>query len=134
MGDCLRTHKGVSECESASEVDSHLAKIGMTQKERVLIYQIGSLGDTVISIPALRAIRRHFGSRVHITLMHQDQRNNTLSPADVIDGLGLVNEFISYSVINNNIKVRMIDFGADFCFLELDKILKFYAKKNDMEL
>lgn len=104
MGDCPGTHEGVSECESASKVDPHLAKIGMTLKERVLIYQIGSLGDTVISIPALRAIRRHFGSRVHITLMHQDRRNNTLSPAEVLDGLGLVNEFISYRVIKNEIK------------------------------
>lgn len=76
----------------------------MKQGNRVIVYQIGSLGDTVISIPALKAVRRHYGSRAHIVLMHEYRQNNIASPAEVLDGLGLVNEFITYRLFNNHIK------------------------------
>ena len=71
---------------------------------KVLVYQLGSLGDTVVTIPALKALRRHYGSGAHIALMHECRHNSITSPAEVLDGLGLVNEFIGYEMFNHHIQ------------------------------
>ena len=34
----------------------------MSGKQRILVHSIGSLGDTIVTIPALRVIRRRYGS------------------------------------------------------------------------
>jgi heptosyltransferase III len=63
---------------------------------RVLAYHLGSIGDTVITIPALRAIRRHFGLRAEIVILHDVHPGLATSPADVLAGGGEVDGFLSY--------------------------------------
>lgn len=63
---------------------------------RVLVYQIGSLGDTIVTIPAFKAVRRHWGEHAHITLLHNVVSGPMTTPDQVLDGLGLVNEFLPY--------------------------------------
>jgi len=70
----------------------------MRASTRVLAYQIGSLGDTIVTIPALRAVRRHFGPHAHITLLHEVRTGLVTTPGQVLDGLGLVNEFLPYKI------------------------------------
>ena|GEM_PF-6385719 len=60
--------------------------IGQEQKrKRILVYQIGSIGDTIVSIPALRVIRRHYGSDAKIVLLH-DVRHGVLTPSNLLAG------------------------------------------------
>ena len=63
---------------------------------KVLIYQIGQLGDTIVSVPALRAVRQYFGKTALIFLMH-DVIHRLVTAEMVLEGSGLVDEFIPYS-------------------------------------
>jgi heptosyltransferase III len=62
----------------------------------VLVYHLGFIGDTVVSIPSLHAVRRHFGATAEICLLHEAHEDIPVSPADVLSGLGLVDRFLSY--------------------------------------
>lgn len=63
---------------------------------KVLVYQIGQLGDTIVSIPALRAVREHFGETADIYLLH-DATGQLVTSQMVLEGSGIVDGFIPYS-------------------------------------
>lgn len=64
----------------------------------VLVYRIGSLGDTLVSVPALWAVRDRF-PQARIAMLCDSQRGrNHVSPADLLRGGGMVDEFIAYPV------------------------------------
>jgi ADP-heptose:LPS heptosyltransferase len=63
---------------------------------RVLVYQIGQLGDTIVSVPALRAVRHHFGPDTLITLLH-DATQRLVTSEMVLHGSGLVDRFVAYT-------------------------------------
>jgi ADP-heptose:LPS heptosyltransferase len=63
---------------------------------RVLVYQIGQLGDTIVSVPALRAVRHYFGETARIHLLH-DATHQLVTSEMVLEGSGLIDEFIPYS-------------------------------------
>ena len=63
---------------------------------KVLVYQIGQLGDTIVSIPALRAVRHHFGPNTLLYMLH-DVTHRLVTAEMVLEGSGLVDEFIPYS-------------------------------------
>ncbi|MBA2620146.1 MAG: glycosyltransferase family 9 protein [Acidobacteria bacterium] len=60
------------------------------KKPKVLVYLFGSLGDTIVAIPALRAVRRHFGNAELILLQNVESGNivkaSEVIPEDLIDG------------------------------------------------
>lgn len=62
----------------------------------VLVYQIGSLGDTLVSVPAYRAVRRHFGPRAQIRVLHNAPPAGRASPHQVLDGSGLVDGAVTF--------------------------------------
>jgi ADP-heptose:LPS heptosyltransferase len=63
---------------------------------KVLVYQIGQLGDTIVSIPALRAVRHYLGQNTLLYMLH-DVTHRLVTADTVLDGSGLVDEFIPYS-------------------------------------
>jgi ADP-heptose:LPS heptosyltransferase len=73
----------------------------------VLIFQIGSLGDTIVTIPALRAVRRHFGDAAELTLLHSINEGIPVIPADVLAGSALVDKFIGYPFVRGD-RVRQL--------------------------
>jgi ADP-heptose:LPS heptosyltransferase len=64
----------------------------------VLVFRIGSLGDTVISLPAMHAIRRrHPGARiVLLTNTPVDGGLKAASSLQVLTGTGLVDDYVEY--------------------------------------
>ena len=62
----------------------------------VLVYQIGSLGDTVVSVPSYRAVRRHFGPDADIRVLHNAPRDSRAVPHQVLDGSGLINGSVTF--------------------------------------
>jgi heptosyltransferase III len=63
--------------------------------ERVLIFRIGELGDTIVALPALKAIREAFRS-AHICLLgNADSEDRHVTPNQVLPN-GLVDEWVSY--------------------------------------
>ncbi len=64
-------------------------------KKNILIYQIGSIGDTIISLPTINAIMRHFDKDSRFVLLHETNPNLRTSPRDVLNHY-LIDEFIAY--------------------------------------
>lgn len=62
----------------------------------VLIYRLGSLGDTVMALPAIRQIRWSYPSS-HITLLTNSPANSVAAPVvSVLGETGLYNDLIYY--------------------------------------
>ncbi len=77
-------------------------------KPKVLVYLFGSLGDTLVAIPALRAVRRHFADAGLVLLQNVPAGENIVRaseviPDDLIDGSleyvsqpGGINKFLDF--------------------------------------
>ncbi|MFC1560955.1 glycosyltransferase family 9 protein [Candidatus Latescibacterota bacterium] len=68
----------------------------MKTSKRILVYQIGNIGDTIVSIPSLKAVRKQYGPHARITILHDTRPEINVTPADLLSQGNLVNEFISY--------------------------------------
>jgi ADP-heptose:LPS heptosyltransferase len=69
-------------------------------RQRVLVFHIGSLGDTLVAVPALRAVRDNFPD-ARITMLSNTQPGRRLVQAsDVLDGSGLIDDYIVYPMHN----------------------------------
>lgn len=63
---------------------------------RILVFVQGTIGDTIVSVPALKALRRHYGDAAQITVLHETHTHLSFNPQSVLNGLGVVDDFISY--------------------------------------
>ncbi|MEZ5176889.1 MAG: hypothetical protein R2746_01020 [Acidimicrobiales bacterium] len=63
--------------------------------DRVLVFAIGSLGDTVLSVPALTALRAHIGPDATVTLLHNAAPGDRVAPTDAIPP-GLVDDVVTF--------------------------------------
>jgi ADP-heptose:LPS heptosyltransferase len=72
--------------------------VGKRTAAPVLVFRIGSLGDTVVSLPALHAIRsRHSDARiVLLTNTPADGGLKAASANQVLAGTGLIDDYIEY--------------------------------------
>ena len=65
---------------------------------KVLIYQIGSIGDTIVTIPAILSVKRHFGKDARYYLVHKSSELNIANPGDVLKGTGIIDNFFEYDI------------------------------------
>ena len=63
-------------------------------KKKILIYLFGSLGDTIVAIPALRAVRRHFQND-ELILMQNSSADEIVKVSQVIPE-GLIDGYFNY--------------------------------------
>ena len=66
-------------------------------KKRVLIYRLGSLGDTVVALPALHVVRRAFPD-ADLTLLTNKPVATKAAPIEAILGEGFFAEVIDYPI------------------------------------
>jgi heptosyltransferase III len=65
--------------------------------KRILVFRTGHLGDTIVAVPAFRALRYAFPDAEIAYLSSADQRNpQYVSARDVLPASGLFNDWISY--------------------------------------
>ncbi len=69
--------------------------ISTKTKPAVLVYLFGSLGDTLVAIPALRAVRRHFDNFSLILLQNIPANENIVRASQVIPD-NLIDEYLEY--------------------------------------
>ena len=75
---------------------------------KILVYHIGSLGDTLVAVPALWAVRDNFPD-AHITMMTDDHPGRGLvQSSDILDGSGLIDDYILYPVGNPRALFRLL--------------------------
>ncbi len=65
---------------------------------RVLIYRLGSLGDTVVSLPCLHLIARAFPSAVRCVLTNNPVAGTAAALSTVLGDSGLADAYLSYPV------------------------------------
>ena len=70
----------------------------MLNVKRVLIYRLGSLGDTVVALPALHLVARAYPGAERRMLTNLPVNSKAPSAAAVLDGTGLVNGYFNYSI------------------------------------
>jgi len=80
-----------------------------TKKEsspRILVFRIGQLGDTIVSLPAMWAVRRHFPN-AHIALLSDRHPGKSyVLASDLLRGAGIFEEFLSYPVSETGFILR----------------------------
>jgi ADP-heptose:LPS heptosyltransferase len=64
---------------------------------RILIYRFGQLGDTLIALPALKAIRQQFPAAKIVLLTSYSSRHSWVSIQEVLPQ-GLIDDFITYDI------------------------------------
>jgi len=64
--------------------------------KRVLIYRLGSLGDTVVAVPALHLIERTFPAARRVLLTNMPTHSNAPAAFAVLEGSGLVHGYMDY--------------------------------------
>jgi ADP-heptose:LPS heptosyltransferase len=69
----------------------------MNKPRRIIVYHIGSLGDTLVALPALWAVREYFG-QAHLTLLCDRQGGKSYVLAeDILEGTGIFDQFLVYT-------------------------------------
>ena len=64
----------------------------------VLVFRTGSLGDTLVALPALWAVREHFrDARITLLCDHHPRKNYVLA-SDLLSGSGVVDGFMHYAI------------------------------------
>jgi len=75
---------------------------------KILVYHIGSLGDTLVAVPSLWVIRENFPD-ARITMLTDDQLGrNLVQPGEVLDGSGLIDDYITYPGLRPSAMARLL--------------------------
>lgn len=72
--------------------------MNVAEVKRVLIYRLGSLGDTVVALPALRVIARAYPHAERILLTNIPVHAKAPAAAAILEGSGLVHGYIDYPI------------------------------------
>lgn len=65
-------------------------------RKRILVHHMGSLGDTIASVPALRVIRRKYGVDADIYVLSDFSGTELVKASEVLEGSGLADHFLDY--------------------------------------
>jgi heptosyltransferase-3 len=79
-----------------------LQKAKGSKTERVLIYRLGSLGDTVVALPCFHLIARTFSNAHRLMLTNFPVHAKAPSAAAVLDNSGLVHGYMRYFIGTRN--------------------------------
>ncbi|MGO9513640.1 MAG: glycosyltransferase family 9 protein [Steroidobacteraceae bacterium] len=66
------------------------------RQDCVLIFRLGSIGDTVVALPCFHGIARTFSNHRRVLLTNAVTSSRTSSAESILDGTGLVDEVIYY--------------------------------------
>ena len=80
----------------------HRSKHKGTAVERILIYRLGSLGDTVVALPCFQLIAREFPNAKRVLLTNFPVQAEAPAAAAVLGQSGLVHGYMRYTVGTRN--------------------------------
>ncbi|MCP4613420.1 MAG: glycosyltransferase family 9 protein [Planctomycetes bacterium] len=76
----------------------------MKSAKKILIFRIGQLGDMLVSVPALWAIRNNY-PEAHLTLLYDGHIDRDyVKASDVLEGSGIVNDFFPYHIVDSKLE------------------------------
>jgi heptosyltransferase-3 len=72
--------------------------MNVAEPKRILIYRLGSLGDTVVALPAFHLIERAFPNAERLLLTNVPVHAKAPAAWAILEGTGLVHGFLNYRV------------------------------------
>jgi ADP-heptose:LPS heptosyltransferase len=69
---------------------------GLGPARRILLYRIGQLGDTIVALPAMWAVRRAWPNAHLALLFDRHRKAGYVAAFDLLQGCGIFDEFIGY--------------------------------------
>ena len=72
--------------------------------KRVLIYRLGSLGDTTVALPALHLVERAFPQAQRLLMTNFPVHAKAPAASAILDGSGLVDGYINYPVGTRDVR------------------------------
>ncbi|MBF0176530.1 MAG: glycosyltransferase family 9 protein [Magnetococcales bacterium] len=69
---------------------------------KVLVFRFGSLGDTVLALPALSWIRSHYGAQSEITLLENRSFNAEVAIRHLLENTPYIDHFLAYPTGNRS--------------------------------
>jgi ADP-heptose:LPS heptosyltransferase len=70
----------------------------------IVIYRTGSLGDTIVALPALKLIARSFPAYSRVVLTNFSVSAKAAAMAEILDGTGLVDDYIEYPLFLRSLR------------------------------
>ena len=89
----------------------------MKCSKNVLIYRLGSIGDTIVSLPIFNKIYQIHPDKDLILLTNQSGSKNICSAESVLGNSGIIKKFITYN-------------SHDFSIVELFRVFHLIRKLN----
>lgn len=80
----------------------------MGNPERILVYRIGQLGDTIVALPALWALRRHFPTAWLSMLVDRHTDAPHVLPSQALPQEGLIDEWIEYPTSSTGMQAKLM--------------------------
>ena len=78
--------------------DSQRFSVSGPSPQRIVVYRIGQLGDTIVALPAMWAVRKEFPN-THIALLSDThEKSGYIRTTDLLEGSGLFDEYLGYPV------------------------------------
>lgn len=74
---------------------------------RILVYRTGQIGDTLIALPAMRAVRDCFPSAHLCLLTGRHRQSNFVLAADVLPEQGLFDDLITYPTDTSGVDLKV---------------------------
>jgi asparagine synthase (glutamine-hydrolysing) len=71
---------------------------GFRQPSRIVVYRIGQLGDTIVALPAMWAIKENFPEAELTLLCDQHPHTNYILASDLLKDAGIFHDFLAYPV------------------------------------
>jgi len=97
---------------------------------RVLIFHTGSLGDTLVAVPSIWAIRENYPNARIDLISNVSSTKNLVQAKEILDGSGLIDNYLEYcssdykSIFKLLVKIR---------FKHYDKLVYLIRIKNSIE-
>ena len=79
----------------------------MPTNKSIIIYRLGSLGDTIVALPSLYLINEYFPNRKKIILTNNPVSSNAPSMISILESTGLVDDHIEYSMGLRSVKALL---------------------------
>ena len=94
----------------------------MTKQKKILIYRLGSLGDTVVALPCFHLLARKYPNSIRILLTNKPVNEKAPAAWLVLGESGLIHEYISYSVATRNV-IELAKLGWKLRRLHIDTLV-----------
>ena len=82
--------------QQSARPNQQLAISNQQSARRILVFRIGQLGDTIVALPAMWLVRKHFPN-AHITLLcDRHPGRSYVMASDLLRGSGIFDDYLSY--------------------------------------